>query len=730
MDFAKHLNEKQLEAVETASQYVRIVAGAGSGKTRVLTYRLSYLIEELGVEPWRILAIAFTNKAAKEMKTRTESLVPSAVGNLKIMTFHAFCARFLREEAHNIAYPSYFTIYDEDDQKRLVKAIAVNHGYPKRDAIIGQTLDFIGHYKTLGLYPSDVDKKDYAFHPMGKECYELWVAYEKALASADALDFDDLLAKTNLILREFPEVKDKWSKRFDHILIDEFQDTNDVQYELVNHLLRPSTCLYVVGDPDQTIYTWRGANQDILIQMEKKYRGVETIILNQNYRSTQNILNAANKLISHNHNRIKKDLFTKADDGVRIVQYNAINDDDEAKWICNQIIGLKVKDKDFSYTDVAVLYRSAYLTRSLERALVNYRIPYVVYGGIRFYSRQEVKDVLAYWRLILNQKDDISFERIVNVPRRGIGDKTFETLRDEAKANEYSLYEYLLYLDDDKPSELRRSVRATLRELVLLMESYRKRIEAGLEALSEVLREYVKEVGYFEYLSDDEENGEERAENVHQLIQDVYNAVKQGEFTTFEEYMQNITLYTMQDEIKSGDYVTLMTVHVAKGLEYPNVFVLGLNDGVFPNNRSVMEGGSIALEEERRLAYVAFTRAEHRLFLSCSNEYSYILDGRKVPSMFFKEADLAFPETDKRFEFGGTKAPKLPTGEPLPPKERATKIMWKVGDIANHKVFGRGIVQKIIDETILEIKFDQYGIKKIMAQHPSVERVVREGDLS
>ena len=193
---------------------------------------------------------------------------------------------------------------------------------------------------------------------MGKECYELWVAYEKALASADALDFDDLLAKTNLILREFPEVKDKWSKRFDHILIDEFQDTNDVQYELVNHLLRPSTCLYVVGDPDQTIYTWRGANQDILIQMEKKYRGVETIILNQNYRSTQNILNAANKLISHNHNRIKKDLFTKADDGVRIVQYNAINDDDEAKWICNQIVGLKVKDKDFSYTDVAVLYRS------------------------------------------------------------------------------------------------------------------------------------------------------------------------------------------------------------------------------------------------------------------------------------------------------------------------------------------------------------------------------------
>ena len=733
MEWEKHLNKQQLKAVTTPSQYVRVIAGAGSGKTRVLTYRLAYLIKEIGAAPWRTLAITFTNKAAKEMQERTMSLLPGNEVNLNVMTFHSFCARFLREEAQLIGYPRNFTIYDEDDQQRLIKSIVTRYGYKKNDKIVGEALRFIGMLKTDGLYPDDIDLRKYPYIPDRKTLLEIWKDYETALNNAFALDFDDLLAKVRLILINNEETRTKWQNRFDHILIDEFQDTNDVQYDLVENLLKSTTNLYVVGDPDQTIYTWRGANQDILTKMERQFPSVETIILNRNYRSTQNILSAANKLIAHNKDRIKKDLYTEAGSGEKIVQNNALTDRSEAEWVAQELMALKISEPGFSYRDIAILYRSAYLTAPIERVFMTKRIPYVVYGGIRFYARAEVKDVVAYWRMLVNRKDDVAFTRIINTPKRGIGDKTLATLVSEARKQEYSLYEYILYLEDDAPTDLRPNAKRILKDLVLIMESYRERIEAGLEAASEVANEYIEKVGYYKYLKEDEERGEERLENVAQLIQELYAALKEGQFTTFAEYIQNVTMYTSQDEMGNEDRVTLMTVHVAKGLEYPYVFIIGLNDGVFPNHRS-LDGGLEALEEERRLAYVAFTRAQKRLYLSCSNEYSYVLSNRKQPSPFFKEAGLEFPRFSSRFEFG--RRYELPTKESdggetrdffAEPSEVAD---WQIGDLAQHRVFGRGIVKKIIDNTILEIKFDDYGIKKIMANHHAVEKIVLEGDLS
>jgi len=724
MDFSKYLNPRQLEAIETASQYVRIIAGAGTGKTRVLTYRIAYLVGELHVDPHQILAITFTNKVANEMRERAIKLVPEAQGQLRISTFHSFCARFLRREITALGYPSAYTIIDDDDQEKLVKAIAVEEGYRRSDEIIKKTLSFIAGHKCVGEYPSDIIIKKERF-PQERDCLRLYELYEKRLQAMYALDFDDLLLKTIKILETFDDVRLKWQYRISHILIDEFQDTNDVQYRLVKLLVKESTSLYVVGDPDQTIYTWRGANQNIILDIDKKYP-MQTIILDRNYRSTPSILRTANRLIDNNRLRIKKDLFTENVDGPKIKVNRALRQVDESAWVAKEILTLQRQlGSDFRFRDIAVLYRANYLTLPFEKEFNRMGMPIRIFGGMRFYQRQEIKDVIAYFRLLINKKDDISFERIVNVPRRSIGNKTVETIKREAYEKQLSLYEYLERIGEFE-TQLKTKTITTLDTMLKIIDKYRLRVYENLEAFSEILRSYIIDLGYFEELKNIDE--EFRLENVQTLFDDMLGYIKENPATGFQDYLENIALTSAQDEINDGDYISLMTVHTAKGLEFRYVFVVGLNEGVFPSLRTINESAYLGLEEERRLCYVAFTRAKEGLYLSCSGDYSYVIDGRLVPSRFFKEAGITFEKRLPTVEMPVITIGGVPSSASERSRLGATNISdWTIGDKIEHANFGQGEVISVIDKMIIEVEFDSCGKKKLIANHPSIKRLEKTG---
>ncbi len=725
MDYSKLLNSRQLEAIETPSQYVRIIAGAGTGKTRVLTYRIAYLISELQVDPHHILAITFTNKVATEMRHRALKIVPEAADKLRVSTFHSFGARFLRREITALGYPSHFTIFDEDDQEKLVKAIAVDEGYRKNDEIVKLTLQFIASHKCIGEYPQDIVIKRERF-AQERECLRLFEIYEKRMQSMYALDFDDLLLKTIQILESFEDARQKWLRRIDHILIDEFQDTNDVQYRLVNLLMKPSTNLYVVGDPDQTIYTWRGANQNIILDIDKKFN-METIILDQNYRSSPTILRTANRLIDNNRLRVKKDLFSYNPDIRKVKVNRALRQVDEAAWVAREIMNLQREEASvFKFRDIAVLYRANYLTLPFEKEFNRVGMPIRIFGGMRFYQRTEIKDVVAYFRLLINKKDDVSFERIINMPRRGIGDKSIETLKKEAFEKRLSLYEYVENISEYE-SDLKTKSITALDKMIKTIESYRLRVFENLEAFSDILRDYIVELGYFEALKDSDE--EFRIENVQTLFDDMLSYIKDNPATGFEDYLQNIALTSAQDDIEDGDYISLMTVHTAKGLEFKHVFVIGLNEGIFPSLRTINEEAYLGLEEERRLCYVAFTRAKEGLYLSCSGDFSYVLNARLVPSRFFKEAGITFearvasPESLFRSSmFGKSMGPKPPMGSAISD--------WQIGDKIEHATFGTGEVTDVIDKSIIEVDFESSGKKKLIANHPSIKRVDKIGGLA
>lgn len=756
MDYSTLLNETQLAAVTTDSQYVRIIAGAGSGKTRVLTYRICYLIGERNVDPRSILAIAFTNKVATEMKDRANALLEDESPYLHILTFHSFCARFLREEAAAIGYKPSFTIYDEDDQASLVKDICLQMGYKKGDDIIKESLRYIRNKKGAGYYPDDITP-----NPKNKEEESRWITifrnYEDRKAEMFALDFDDLLLKAILILGENEEIRLKWRRRFTHILVDEFQDTNDVQYKLLRYLLRPETSVYVVGDPDQTIYTWRGANQKIILDFEKDFPGTETIILNRNYRSTNVILEAANKLIKNNKKRVPKDLFTTETDGEKIETYKGYSAEAEAEWVSNKIRSI-ARRQSGSYSNIAVLYRSSYATRPFESRFAQDGVPYRIFGGLRFYQRMEVKDVLAYFRLLTNELDDVAFDRIVNVPRRGIGDTSLEIIKSEAAAAGQSEYQYIREIDGGK-SKLQSRVINALLAMSAKIEATKAKLNENIEAYSATLKSFVSEIGYLSYIADEESPNEDRLSNVNALFDDINSFITRNPESSFEQYLQNVSLLTSQDDMNGGNYVSLMTIHVAKGLEFDNVFVIGMNQGSFPSDRALNETGRDGEEEERRLAYVAMTRARKKLYMSCNSSYSYVTDGKAMPSQFFEEADLAFPPSqdysgwDDRPYYGGSrgknngwsKVYKAPASyfsdgdaispfeekkkkEPEPTKPLTNGISdWKVGDVAYHEKFGEGEVCAIITDTIIQINFKSEGKKTLIANHPLLSRKSSKG---
>ena len=734
MNYQNDLNENQYNAVTTEAQHVRVIAGAGSGKTRVLTYRISYLISEMGVEPWKILAITFTNKVANEMKTRVLKMIPEASNDLTIRTFHSFAAFFLRHEIDVLGFPASFTILDEEDQTKLVKDIAAEMGFKRGDKIVGTTLAYIGKQKLLEKYPDDINIIKPAFEDE-KTCLEIYTRYEEEKYKNFALDFDDLLLLTNRILEEYPDIRTKWQNRIDHILIDEFQDTNDVEYKMVRFLKKPETSLYVVGDPDQTIYTWRGANQNIILDLNKKYYDMVTIVLDRNYRSTQAILNAANKLIAHNKLRVTKNLYTKENLGNPVNVHSSPSGRLEADYVAREI--KKLKDYGgYQYKDIALLYRSNYITMDFEQALTRYQIPYKIYGGTKFYQRREIKDVLSYFHLIVNTKDDISFSRIMNVPKRGIGDTSEQLIKEEAKAANKSLYEYLRDVDP-KESEILPRILNSLKTMITNIEIARNDIAKNEEVFSKILEDMIWSLGYQEYLLK-EDDGDERVENVRALFEDIRHYLKNNPESTFDEYLQNIALLSAQDEVVDGDYVTLMTVHTAKGLEYPVIFVIRFNQGVFPNMRAMNEGGYIALEEERRLAYVAMTRAKQKLYLTLSNDYSYVIQSNLGPSQFLKESgnEVLVTRENNIFRSNKPKQPKVFTfddGDHLsfeneaPVKQDfddATNDVkdWHVGDVVIHKKLGRGIVVALEGDDIIRVNFEEHGEKSILGTHPSVSK--------
>ena len=742
MDYKKELNERQYEAVTSTSQYLRIVAGAGSGKTRVLTYRIAFLLSEVKVNPWSILAITFTNKVAQEMRSRVIKMINNDEKDLTIKTFHSFAAMFLRREISVLNFPNTFSIFDEEDQTKLIKDIAAEMGYKRGDKIVGKAINYIGAMKLQEKYPDEIKIVKPRFEDE-RTCLEIYARYEEEKDRMLSLDFDDLLLRANFILENYPDIRSRWQQRYDHILVDEFQDTNNIEYKLIKLLRKPSTCLYVVGDPDQTIYTWRGANQEIILNLHKDFQDIETIVLDRNYRSTQNILDSANKLIAFNKLRVKKDLYTKANPGEKVVVHSSAYGKSEADYVAKEVMKLIQLGK-YNYSDIVILYRSNYVTLEFEAAFTKYQIPYQIYGGVKFYQRREIKDVLAYFHLLVNPKDDISFERVVNVPKRNIGDVTINLIKEEARNAGMSMYEYIANVEPEESNIPTRAINS-LKIMIQVIENAKEDIKKNEEVFSKILEKMIWDFGYLEYLMK-EDDGDDRVDNVKALFSDLRHFLQTNPESTFEEYLQNISLLSAQDEVVDGDYVTMMTVHTAKGLEYPVVFVVRFNQGVFPNNRALTEGGYLALEEERRLAYVAMTRAKERLYLTFSSDYSYVLSGSLTPSQFIVESgNRIITESNYSLGSGSNRSSysnkqtfndgshlsfdnennNQQRRQDFGEKTNGLKEDdWHVGDIVIHKTLGRGKVIELEGDGIIKVNFEQHGIKSIMGNHPFVSKGV------
>ncbi|MCI5744939.1 MAG: UvrD-helicase domain-containing protein [Erysipelotrichaceae bacterium] len=703
-DLRNLLNEKQYEAATSNSKYLRIIAGAGSGKTRVLTYRIAYLIDQLHYYPSSILAITFTNKAAEEIRNRVEEKLNMGKLKTTIATFHAYGSRILREECKLLDYPANFTVLDDDDQKKIVKDIMKELEINDKMIKISTCLDHIEYCKNHWITP----KKDLELnaHNYYKQQVALvYQAYEEFLKKNYSFDFDDLILKPIEIFDKYPEIMKKWQRRLRHILVDEFQDVDPNQYKLLTQLAGKDNEITVVGDPDQTIYTWRGADINIILEFEANFAGTQTISLEQNYRSTGNILNVANRLIQHNHKRIKKNLFTNAEKGFEISTFYGENEQEEAKYVVKNILDLYDGQTIF-YKDFAILYRTNAQSSSIEQELMQKGIKYKVYGGIRFYRRSEVKDCIAYLRIATNLNDDLSCVRLIENTKTGVGKTTLEKLKANATTENTSIYHHLKNNSAEleklyKPAQ-GKSLNSFLKDVQKLHDNLL------LEPLNaaKILDDFLHSNGYLDMLISYEQD--DRIDNVHQFINQMKAYFKE-EDASLEEFVCNVTLMSSQDEMKedsSNDYVRLMTIHTAKGLEFNNVFVYGLVDMIFPSSRTIQESED-GIEEERRLFYVAITRAKKRLFLSTSGGYSY--NGARLPSRFLRE----IKETAK--------------------KENVVirndnivhdNLNIRAGSMIKHDVFGEGIVINSHDGLIDVIfKDSKYGKKTLNASHKFVHLI-------
>lgn len=700
------LNNEQRMAVVDDSKHLRIIAGAGSGKTRVLTMRIVYLIEKKHVNPRHILAITFTNKAANEMKKRISEMLGEEGDGCFISTIHSLCLRILKEEIEVLGYPKNFTVVDADDQKTILKEAYKENNIEKNEISYAATLDYIANCKYAGISYQNAIEQAYG-DPFIIKKAKVYEYYQERLKQVYGLDFDDLILWTTKLFKLYPNVLEKWSKRFEYIHVDEFQDIDKEQYLLIKQLSTYHDNVYVVGDPDQTIYTWRGADVNIIVNFDKDFKDTKTIILNQNYRSTNNILEGANSVIKNNKSRVKKDLYSNNGDGEKIIHKTLASETAEAYYVVDEI--RKLKRKDFNYSDIAILYRSNYLSREIEKVLMENHMPYVIYGGLRFYERMEVKDILSYLRLIVNG-DDLAFQRVINQPKRGIGPKSIETILKIAQKENITMYEVI-----------KRGLYAKKQDVfdnfVSMVEKWKEILNDGLE-LDKFLNRVLDDSGYRTMLEKDAET--ERLENVKALIDDITEYQKTYAESSLEDYLQMVSLYTDKANLKDEDSLNLLTIHAAKGLEFPVVFVIGLSEGVFPSQRTLQEG-SKGIEEERRLAYVAYTRAKQLLYLTDSSSFSYVLESSKLPSRFINEIDDKYINHIDKHE----KKESVFDVDFFSDDKKIEPIInnrYKKGDVVIHGVFGEGVVIKI-DGQILEIAFSYpYGIKKILASHPSIRK--------
>ena len=702
------LNDKQREAAAQVDGSILILAGAGSGKTRTITYRIANMIENVGINPYSILAVTFTNKAAKEMRERVESLIGEEAKKCTISTFHSFGVKLLRMYAKELGYDSNFTIYDGDDQKRIVKTILKEYGLEKiNDREIASLISKIKE--------EDLSVKEYEY--INKNFAEIYEKYNRNLKSNNAMDFSDILVNTYNLLK-LPHILERIQDKYKYVMIDEYQDTNNLQYKIIDLIAKKNLNLCVVGDENQSIYGFRGANISNILNFEKNYSNSKIIKLEENYRSTSVILEAANEVIKNNKSSKDKKLWTQNENGELIQILECDNGRDEV----NKIIDIirEEHSKGVPYRDITILYRTNAQSRIFEEGFLRYNIPHKVFGGISFYARAEIKDIVAYLSVIANPKDELNLTRILNVPKRKLGDKGLEKIVEYARENKLSLLESLNYINDI--AGLNSVTKEKLMELYNIIKDYQEMV--SYETTSEIVNGLIEKIGYLDYVQENYDNYETRLENIDEFKNSILELENIVGDLRLNEYLENISLVSATDDLEeSNDYVKLMTIHNSKGLEFPIVFIVGFENEIFPGNKALNDDNE--LEEERRLCYVAITRAEKKLYLSYSHlRFIYGVDKLMTKSIFLKEIPTKLYEekfnktqgfnvsslysekyTEKEEKFSFKKKIEIDSKNMIPSStsksEIISKLGFKVGDRVKHKKFGLGVVREITDKKMV-----------------------------
>ena len=741
MDKYATLNEMQRRAVFQTEGAVLILAGAGSGKTRVLTHRMAYLIEEMMTPSYHIMAITFTNKAAKEMKERVMNLIGEAAGDAWISTFHSACIRILKRHADKIGYTNGFTIYDPEDQKGVIRRILKEMNLNEKMFTPKSLLTAISNAKDELITPTRYDELAKG-NPFKEKAAQVYHRYQKILFDNQALDFDDIIVKTVFLFQTHPEVLDYYQEKFRYIMVDEYQDTNMAQYYLIRLLSRKYGNLCVVGDDDQSIYRFRGANIRNILDFEKDFPSACVIRLEQNYRSTKKILKAANAVIHHNAGRKEKELWTENEDGAPITLYEAYNEQEEASYVAARIVK-GVREGAFKYKDVAILYRTNAQSRAMEEGLLFASVPYRLYGGTPFYQRREIKDLLCYLRLVVNDRDYVAMERVVNVPKRGIGAVTTERFRAYAAENGYGVCEAALHCQEEP--DLKRSAKK-LEGFAALISGFRAYEKE--HSITQLIDQILKETGYRDYLKEeDEERYEDRLQNIEELTNRAGEFEEMSPDPSLIAFMEELALVAAIDNFEEeADAVSLMTLHSAKGLEFPVVFMAGMEDGVFPGFMSITSEDDDDMEEERRLCYVGITRAQKRLHMThAKSRRVHGMEQLSKPSRFLlelpeeliedeQEESRIMKEPVKKRQFVNTPQVQVTnryaqnTGAASRPVIGQPKQVeeFKVGDLVTHRKFGLGTVLEVVSMNAdyqVKVDFTKVGVKILLAKLAGIRKV-------
>ncbi len=736
------MNQMQQQAVFATEGPLLILAGAGSGKTTVLVNRISYILRSGLCKPWNILAITFTNKAAGELKERICNTVPEGGADIWAATFHSTCARILRRYGDRLGYSSHFTVYATDDQKRLVKEIMKQLQIDEKQLPVRSVLSDISKAKDKMLTPQQM-KKDAEYDSRKVFVAKIYEIYQSRLKTADAMDFDDLLCKAVELFEQEPEILGFYQNQFKYIMVDEYQDTNKVQYKFVSMLAQKYGNICVVGDDDQSIYKFRGATIENILSFEKTFSGARVIRLEQNYRSTQNILDAANGVISNNTIRKGKTLWTENPKGEKINIHTCDSERDEAAFVTKTIMDGVANGR--KYSDFAILYRTNAQSNAIEQSLSRSGIPHRIIGGHRFYDREEIRDMVAYLQVINNPHDDIRLSRIINVPKRSIGARTVAVAAEIASGLGESIYTVIK--DADAYPQLSRAA-SKLREFVRLIDGLIEAEASGDYSLAELYNLIIEHTGYENYLRVEKENADVRIENIEELSSNIIKFEEDyGDEADLSNFLEEISLMTDIDNYDAdADTCVMMTLHSAKGLEFPVVFITGMEDGLFPSNASISNPEEI--NEERRLAYVGITRAKEKLYLTKTKyrmlfgSTTYNKDSRflgEIPSELVERTGEGRLRTSSAFSSSGTggkisvgvgKGAKPMAGVPragaYQPPAAKSGVTYKVGDVVLHKLFGKGMImtaEKMGNDTLLEIAFDKAGTKKLMANFCKMEKI-------